>query len=129
MAIGVQAGMATPALARHGSDELSGEFLRPSISGDFVACLGVSEVGAGSDVASIKTRARKEGGDYVIDGGKMWTTNGTQADWICLLANTGDGPVHRNKSLICVPMKTRGVRIARKLDKLGMRACDTAQMS
>ncbi len=128
MAIGVQTDMATPALARHGSDALREEFLRPSITGEFVACLGVSEVGAGSDVASIKTRARKDGDDYVIDGGKMWTTNGTQADWMCLLANTGDGPVHRNKTLICLPMKTKGVEIARKLDKLGMRASDTAQI-
>jgi len=128
MAIGVQTDMATPALARHGSDALRDEFLKPSITGDYVACLGVSETGAGSDVASIKTRARKDGGDYVIDGGKMWTTNGTQADWMCLLANTGDGAVHRNKSLICLPMKTKGVEIARKLDKLGMRASDTAQI-
>ena len=128
MAIGVQTDMATPALARHGSDALCEEFLKPSITGEYVACLGVSEVGAGSDVASIKTRARKDGGDYVIDGGKMWTTNGTQADWMCLLANTGEGPVHRNKSLICLPMKTKGVQIARKLDKLGMRASDTAQI-
>jgi citronellyl-CoA dehydrogenase len=128
MAIGVHTDMATPALMRNGSDELREEFLRPSITGDYVACLGVSEVGAGSDVASIKTKARKDGGDYVIDGGKMWITNGAQADWICLLANTGDGPVHRNKSLICVPMKTKGVQVARKLDKLGMRASDTAQI-
>ena len=128
MEIGVQTDMATPALARHGSDALREEFLKPSITGEFVACLGVSETGAGSDVASIKTRARKDGGDYVIDGGKMWTTNGTQADWMCLLANTGDGPVHRNKTLICLPMKTKGVEIARKLDKLGMRASDTAQI-
>ncbi len=128
MAIGVHTDMATPALTRYGSDELREEFLRPSIAGDYVSCLGVSEVGAGSDVASIKTRARKDGGDYVIDGGKMWTTNGTQADWMCLLANTSDGPVHRNKSLICLPMKTKGVQVARKLDKLGMRASDTAQI-
>ena len=128
MAIGVQTDMATPALARYGSDELREEFLKPSISGDYVACIGVSEVGSGSDVASIKTTARKDGGDYVINGGKMWTTNGTQADWMCLLANTGDGPVHRNKSLICLPMKTKGVQVARKLDKLGMRASDTAQI-
>src|SRR5579863_9472964 len=128
MAVGVQTDMATPALARFGSDEIKREFLTPSITGDFVSCLGVSEVGAGSDVASIKTTARKDGGDYVIDGGKMWTTNGTQADWMCLLANTGEGPVHRNKSLICVPMKTKGVQVARKLDKMGMRASDTAQI-
>lgn len=128
MAIGVQTDMATPALARFGSDEVRKEFLAPSISGDFVACLGVSEVGAGSDVASVKTTARKDGGDYVINGGKMWTTNGTQADWMCLLANTSEGPVHRNKSLICVPMKTKGVEIARKLDKMGMHSSDTAQI-
>jgi citronellyl-CoA dehydrogenase len=128
MAIGVQTDMATPALARYGSDELRDEFLKPSIAGDYVACIGVSEVGSGSDVASIKTTAKKDGGDYVINGGKMWTTNGTQADWMCLLANTGDGPVHRNKSLICLPMKTKGVEVMRKLDKLGMRASDTAQI-
>ena len=128
MAIGVQTDMATPALARFGSDEVRREFLAPSISGEYVACLGVSEVGAGSDVASVKTTAKKDGGDYVVNGGKMWTTNGTQADWICLLANTGDGPVHRNKSLICVPMKTKGVEIARKLDKMGMHSSDTAQI-
>ena len=128
MGIGVHTDMATPALTRYGSDELREEFLRPSIAGDYVSCLGVSEAGAGSDVASIKTTARKDGSDYVINGGKMWTTNGTQADWMCLLANTSEGPVHRNKSLICLPMKTKGVEIARKLDKLGMRASDTAQI-
>jgi len=128
MAIGVQTDMATPALARFGNDEVRAQFLAPSISGEYVACLGVSEVGAGSDVASVKTTAKKEGGDYVINGGKMWTTNGTQADWICLLANTSEGPVHRNKSLICVPMKSKGVEIARKLDKMGMHSSDTAQI-
>jgi len=128
MAIGVQTDMATPALARFGSDEVKREFLAPSIAGEFVACLGVSEIGAGSDVASIRTAARKDGGDYVISGGKMWTTNGTQADWMCLLANTGDGAAHRNKTLICVPMKTKGVQVARKLDKMGMWSSDTAQV-
>ncbi|MBV9066921.1 MAG: acyl-CoA dehydrogenase family protein [Methylobacteriaceae bacterium] len=128
MAIGVQTDMATPALARFGSDELRREFLTPSISGDFVACIGVSEPGAGSDVASIKTAARSDGDDYVINGGKMWITNGAQADWICLLANSSEGQVHRNKSLICVPMKSKGVTVARKLDKMGMRCSDTAQI-
>jgi citronellyl-CoA dehydrogenase len=128
MAIGVQTDMATPALARFGSDEVRREFLAPSISGEMVACLGVSEVGAGSDVASIKTVARKDGDDYVIRGGKMWTTSGTQADWMCLLANTGEGNPHRNKTLICVPMKTKGVEVARKLKKAGMNSSDTAQI-
>jgi citronellyl-CoA dehydrogenase len=120
--------MATPALARYGSDELRREFLAPSIAGQIVACLGVSEVGAGSDVASIKTTARRVGGDYVINGGKMWTTNGTQADWMCLLANTGEGAAHKNKSLICLPMKTKGVQVARKLSKLGNHSSDTGQI-
>jgi len=128
MAIGVQTDMATPALARFGSDELRREFLAPSIAGDFVSCLGVSEPGAGSDVASIKTTARRDGDDYVINGGKLWTTSGTQADWICLLANTSEGASHRNKTLICVPMKTRGVEVARKLRKAGMHSSDTAQL-
>jgi len=128
MAIGVQTDMATPALARFGSDELRREFLAPTIAGEYVACLGVSEPGAGSDVASIRTHARKEGGDYVINGGKLWTTNGTQADWMCLLANTSDGPPHRNKSLICLPMKAKGVSVAKKLKKIGMWSSDTAQI-
>ncbi len=128
MSIGVQTDMATPALARFGSDDMKREFLAPSIAGDIVACIGVSEPGAGSDVASIKTTARSEGDDYIINGGKMWITNGTQADWMCLLANTGDGPVHRNKSLICLPMKTKGVEVLRKLDKMGMHCSDTAEI-
>jgi len=128
MAIGVQTDMATPALAKRGSAELRAEFLTPAIAGDMVACLGVSEVGSGSDVASIKTRARKDGGDYVINGGKMWTTNGTQADYCCVLANTSEGASHKNKSLIIVPMATKGVSVARKLKKVGMDSSDTAQL-
>ena len=125
MAIGVQTDMATPALARFGSDELRREFLAPSIAGDYVSCIGVSEPGAGSDVAAIRTAARKDGGDYVIDGGKMWITNSLQADWMCLLANTSEGAPHKNKTLICVPMKTSGVTIEKKIRKIGMMASDT----
>jgi len=128
MASGVQTDMATPALAEYGSDALRKEFLAPAIAGDYVACIGVSEEGAGSDVASLRTTARTDGGDYVINGSKMWITNGAQADFMCMLANTSDGPVHKNKSLIVVPMKTKGVTVARTLDKLGMRASDTAQI-
>jgi citronellyl-CoA dehydrogenase len=104
MAIGVQTDMATPALARFGSDELRREFLAPTIAGDQVACLGVSEPGGGSDVAAVKTTRARDGGDYVINGTKMWITNGLKADWCCLLANTSEGPAHKNKSLIVVPM-------------------------
>ncbi len=125
MAIGVQTDMATPALSRFGSDELRKEFLAPAIAGDHVACIGVSEPGAGSDVASIKTTAKKDGGDYVINGAKMWITNSLQADWMCLLANTSEGAAHKNKTLICVPMNTKGVIKAQKIRKIGMMSSDT----
>jgi citronellyl-CoA dehydrogenase len=128
LGIGVQTDMCTPALEKHGSDALREAYLRPAIAGQMVGCIGVSEPGSGSDVASIKTTARKDGDDYVINGTKMWITNGTQADFCCLLANTGDGPAHQNKSLIIVPMQTKGVQVARKIDKIGMRSSDTAQL-
>jgi citronellyl-CoA dehydrogenase len=104
---------------------LRAEFLAPAIAGDVVSSIAVSEASGGSDVASIKTTARKDGDDYVIDGSKMWITNAAQADWLCLLATTSDGKAHRNKSLIIVPTRTPGVTIGEKLDKLGMRASDT----
>ena len=127
MAIGVHTDMCTPALARFGSDELRREFLAPSIAGELVGCLGVSEPGGGSDVAALRTSARKVGGDYVIDGSKMWITNGLEADWCCLLANTSDAPPHKNKSLIVVPLNTPGVT-RQKIHKVGMHSSDTAQL-
>jgi citronellyl-CoA dehydrogenase len=132
MAIGVQTDMCSPALARFGSDELRREFLAPTISGDMVGCIGVSEPGAGSDVAAIKSHARKDGDDYVITGQKMWITNSLQADWMCMLVNTGDGPQHKNKSLVMVPMRdgpggklTKGIEVAQKIRKIGMHSSDT----
>ena len=128
MAIGVQTDMATPALARFGSDELCREFLVPSITGEAVFSIGVSEPHAGSDVAAIKTNARKDGDDYVINGTKMWITTSTQADYICLLVNTSDEPTHKNKSLVIVPTNTRGISFSKPLKKLGMHSSDTAQI-
>jgi citronellyl-CoA dehydrogenase len=125
MALGVQTDMATPALARWGSHELKQEFLAPAIAGDVVCSIAVSEASGGSDVAAIKTVAKKDGSDYVINGSKMWITNAAHADWLCLLVNTGDGPVHMNKTLVVVPTKLKGVTIGAKIDKLGMRASDT----
>jgi citronellyl-CoA dehydrogenase len=127
MAIGVQTDMCTPALARFGSDELRREFLVPSIAGDYVGCVAVSEAGGGSDVAALKTTARKDGGDYVINGSKMWITNSLQADWCCLLANTSGGPPHKNKSLIIVPMDAPGIT-KHKIKKIGMNSSDTGQL-
>ena len=132
MAIGVQTDMCTPALARYGSDELKRDFLAPALAGDMVGCIGVSEPGAGSDVSGIKSFARKDGDDYVISGQKMWITNSLQADWMCMLVNTGEGAVHKNKSLVMVPMRdgpggqlTKGIEVAQKIRKIGMNASDT----
>ncbi|OGB05576.1 MAG: acyl-CoA dehydrogenase [Burkholderiales bacterium RIFCSPLOWO2_12_FULL_64_99] len=127
LSIGVQTDMCTPALHRFGSDALKKEFLAPAIAGDMVGCIAVSEVGGGSDVAALKTTAKSDGDDYVINGSKMWITNGMQADWCCLLANTSEGKVHENKSLIIVPMDAKGIE-RQKIDKLGMRSSDTAQL-
>src|SRR5690349_6891035 len=126
MAIGVQTDMATPALARFGNDYLKDTYLKPAIRGEQVACIAVSEAGAGSDVAGIKTVAKRDGGDYVINGQKMWITNGTQGDWACLLCITGEGSRHGNKSLIVLPLDAKGVDRKTKLDKLGQRSSDTA---
>ncbi|MDP1984396.1 MAG: acyl-CoA dehydrogenase family protein, partial [Sulfuritalea sp.] len=115
------------ALARFGSEALKREFLAPAIAGDSVGCIGVSEPGGGSDVAALKTTARKDGSDYVINGSKMWITNGMQADWCCLLANTSEGAPHKNKSLIMVPMNSPGIS-RQKIRKIGMNASDTAQL-
>lgn len=128
LGIDVQTSMATPALARFGSDALREEFLRPAIQGEQVCSIAVSEVSGGSDVAAISTSARKDGDDYIINGGKMWITNATQADWVCLLANTSAEGAHRNKSLIIVPTKTAGFSVSSRLEKLGMHSSDTAQL-
>ena len=83
-----------------------------------------SEPGGGSDVASITTSARRSGDDLVINGTKMWITSGMQSDWACLLANTREGPAHKNKSLIIVPMDTKGISKS-TISKMGMHASDT----
>lgn len=131
MAIAVQTSMATPALARYGSDELKRRWLEPTLRGELVCSIAVSEPDAGSDVAGIRTRAVRDGDDWVITGRKMWITNGTQADWLCLLARTdpdaNPGDYH-GMSLIIVPTDTPGFSVGRKIDKMGNRCSDTAEL-
>ncbi len=128
MAIAVQAGMATPALARFGSDELKREYLVPTLAGRMVCSIAVSEPGAGSDVAGIRTRAVRDGGDWVINGRKMWITTGTQSDWVCLLARTSDEGGYQGMSLLLVPTDTPGFSVGRKLKKMGNNSSDTAEL-
>ena len=129
MAMAVQMSMATPALARYGSDELKAKYLAPSVRGELVASIAVTEPDAGSDVAGIRTRAVRDGDEWVINGAKLYITTGTQADWLCLLARTSDEPGYRGMSLIVVPTATAGVVVSRKLEKLGMWSSDTAELS
>jgi citronellyl-CoA dehydrogenase len=128
MGITVHTDMCTPALAKFGTHELKKQFLEPAISGEMVGCIGVTEPDAGSDVASIRTRARRDGDDWVINGRKLYITNGTQADWVCLLARTSDDPGYHGMSLIIVPTKTPGFSVGRKLKKMGNWSSDTAEL-
>jgi citronellyl-CoA dehydrogenase len=130
MAIMVQAAMATPALAKHGSHELKQTYLAPVIAGEQVCSVAVSEPDAGSDVAGIRTRAVRDGDEWVINGSKLYITNGTQADWICLLARTDEGSTgFAGMSLIVVPTDSPGFSVSRKLDKLGNLSSDTAELA
>ena len=129
MAISVQTDMATPALARFGSDDLKERYLRPAIAGEMIAAIAVTEPDAGSDVANLRTRATRDGDEWVINGTKLYITNGTQADWLCLLARTSDEGGSRGMSQIVVPTDTPGFSVSRKLDKLGQRSSDTAELS
>ncbi|WIG57380.1 MAG: Citronellyl-CoA dehydrogenase [Ktedonobacterales bacterium] len=128
MGITVHTDMCTPALAQFGSEELKRKYLEPSIRGEYVGCIGVTEPDAGSDVAAIRTRAVADRDDWVITGRKLYITNGTQADWACLLARTSDEGGFRGMSLIIVPTNTPGFSVSRKLRKLGNLSSDTAEL-
>ena len=126
MAISVQTDMATPSLHRFGSEKHKQEYLVPALTGEHVAAIAVTEPDAGSDVAAIRTRAARDGDEWDINGTKLYITNGTQADWLCLLCRTGDEGGYRGMSQILVPTDLDGFRVSKKLDKLGQRSSDTA---
>ncbi|HKE75636.1 MAG TPA: acyl-CoA dehydrogenase family protein [Acidimicrobiales bacterium] len=129
MAISVQTDMSTPSLHRFGSEELKQRYLVPAVRGEAVTSIAVTEPDAGSDVAAIRTRAVQDGDEWVINGTKLYITNGTQADWLCLLARTSDEGGYRGMSQIVVPTDAPGFSVSRKLDKLGNRSSDTAELS
>lgn len=128
MSVLVDTDMATPIIHEIGTPEQKKEFLEPTIAGEKVAALGVSEPGAGSDVAAIRTTARKDGGDYVINGAKTFITNGSFADYITLAVRTGDEG-HGGISLVLFPTDTKGFSVGRKLDKLGTRSVDSSELA
>ncbi len=126
MSVLVQTDMATPIIDKIGTDEQREEFLRPAIKGEKIAALGVSEPGAGSDVAGITTRAEKDGDEYVINGQKTWITNGTRADFITLAARTDPDDRYGGLSLFLFPTDTPGFEVGNKLEKIGNHCSDTA---
>jgi citronellyl-CoA dehydrogenase len=128
MGVSVQTDMATPALARFGSEELKEKYLVPAIRGEQVAAIAVTEPGAGSDVAGITTRAVRDGDHWVINGSKIFITNTANADWLCLLAVTDPGAGYRGFTQIVVPTDTPGFSY-RLLDKIGNRGSDTGLLS
>ena len=128
MAIMVQTDMCTPALHDFASPELKERYLRPSIAGEMVGAIGVSEPGAGSDVFAIRTNARRDGDYYVINGRKIFITNGTQADYITLLTKTDNRAGHHGFTQFVVPTDTPGFGVAKKLEKIGNHSSDTAEL-
>ena len=126
-AIAVQTNMATPAIAAFGGPYLKETYLKPAIAGDMVAAIAVTEPDAGSDVAAIKTRAVRRGDRYVLNGSKTYITNGTQADFLTLLAKTGNDGYHAF-GLFVVPTNLPGFEVSKKLDKIGLRSSDTAEL-
>lgn len=127
MALMVQSEITLPVLAELGTREQKDEFLRPGISGEQIAALGISEPGGGSDVAALKTVARADGGDLVISGQKLWITNGTRADFIILAVRTAEDR-YKGVSLVLFPTKTKGFSVGKKLSKIGNMASDTAEL-
>src|SRR6266853_1198352 len=127
MGLMVQSEITLPVLDELGTSEQKEEFLKPAVSGDMIASLGISEPGGGSDVAALKTRARIDGGDLVISGQKLWITNGTRADFIVLAVRTGvEG--HKGVSLVLFPTKTKGFTVGKKLKKVGNMASERAEL-
>ena len=128
MAIAVQASMATPSLHNFGSEELKEKYLKPAMLGQQVCSVAVSEPDAGSDVSGIRTKAVLDGDDWIINGRKMWITNGSQADWICLLARTSDEGGFAGMSQIIVPTDSPGFEVTRTIEKMGNHSSDTTEL-
>lgn len=127
MGLLVQSDMATPIIGEIGDDYHKANFLKPAVEGTAIAALGVSEPNVGSDVANMNTTAKRVGDDYVINGSKLYITNGTRADFITLAVRTG-GPGFGGISLILFPTDTKGFKVAGKLEKIGNHCSDTAEI-
>src|ERR671914_316819 len=129
MGIAVHTDMATPPVYLFGTEEQKQRYLVPSIRGEIISCLGITEPDAGSDVAGIKTRAVRDGDEYVINGSKTFITNGARADFIVLVTKTDPDAGYDGFSLFVVDTDTPGFHVSKKLEKLGMHSSDTAELT
>ena len=127
--IGLHANIALPYIAHSGTEEQKQKYLIPGTRGDLIGSLGVTEPGAGSDVASMRTHALRDGDSYVINGSKIFITNGGIADYVILAAKTNREAEHSGISLFVVDKGTPGFTVSRDLDKLGWRTCNTAELA
>ena len=129
MAVGVQTDMATPPVLKFGTEEQKQNYLVPAIKGEKVACLGITEPNAGSDVQNVQTWAKPDGDDWIINGSKIFITNGIRADFITLVVRTDRGRGFDGVTLFLVDCNTPGFIRSRKLEKVGMLASDTAELA
>ena len=129
MAVAVQTDMATPPVLKFGTEEQKQNYLVPAIKGEKVACLGITEPNAGSDVQNVQTWAKPDGDDWIINGSKIFITNGIRADFITLVARTDRGRGFEGVTLFLVDCNTPGFIRSRKLEKVGMLASDTAELA
>jgi alkylation response protein AidB-like acyl-CoA dehydrogenase len=128
MAIAVQTDMATPPIFKFGTKDQHERFLKPALRGEKIAAIGITEPNNGSDVMGIQTRASREGDEWVINGTKTFITNGTRADFVTLVTRTSDDPGPKGISLFLVETSSPGFSVGKKLDKVGMRSSDTAEL-
>lgn len=127
--LGAHIGIAMPHILRNGTEEQKKRYLIPGIRGEKTSALAVTEPDAGSDVAGIKTRAVKDGNDWIINGSKTFITNGARCDFMVLAAKTDPEKGHAGMSMFVVDTDTAGFEVSRKLDKLGWRASNTAELA
>jgi acyl-CoA dehydrogenase len=127
--IGAHVAIAMPHILHYGTEEQKEKYLIPGIKGDWIGCLAITEPDAGSDVAAIKTRADKDGDNYIVNGSKTFITNGARCDFMVLAAKTDTTKGYGGISMFVVDTTTPGFEVTRKLDKLGWRASSTGELA
>jgi alkylation response protein AidB-like acyl-CoA dehydrogenase len=127
--LGAHTGIATPPIFKFGTPEQHQRFLVPAIRGEKVCALGITEPGAGSDVASIRTTARQVDGGYVVNGAKTFITNGVRADFLVCAVKTSEEGGHHGLSFLVLEREMPGYEVSRKLEKMGWHSSDTGELS